>query len=214
MISRIWHGWTTLESADKYESLLRADVLPGIHRIMGYNGAYLLRREAANREIEFMTITQFTDITAVKAFAGKDYERAVIAPTVNPAAVNQVYGIHGPQVPSCGAGSNSFKGLVNDSTPSSVPAWWAGDTGVHAGPVRNQLARPDACTTTDGFDNWTGCTIIVPLCVDGRGNGSVARAADVHQKPRKWPRQRPRKKPLTGFVRRTEPPHARGLGIT
>jgi heme-degrading monooxygenase HmoA len=80
MISRIWHGWTTLENADKYESLLRADVLPGIHRIVGYNGAYLLRREAANNEIEFLTITQFTDIVAVKAFAGKDYERAVIAP--------------------------------------------------------------------------------------------------------------------------------------
>jgi len=30
--------------------------------------------------IEFVTITQFTDIVAVKAFAGKDYERAVIAP--------------------------------------------------------------------------------------------------------------------------------------
>jgi heme-degrading monooxygenase HmoA len=80
MISRIWHGWTTPENAGKYESLLRAEVLPGIHRIMGYNGAYLLRREAANNEIEFVTITQFTDIIAVKAFAGNDYERAVIAP--------------------------------------------------------------------------------------------------------------------------------------
>jgi heme-degrading monooxygenase HmoA len=80
MISRIWHGWTAMENADKYESLLRADVLPGIHRIRGYNGAYLLRREAANQEIEFLTITQFTDMVAVKAFAGKDYERAVIAP--------------------------------------------------------------------------------------------------------------------------------------
>jgi len=80
MISRIWHGWTATENADKYELLLRADVLPGIHRIRGYNGAYLLRREAANNEIEFLTITQFTDIAAVKAFAGKDYERAVIAP--------------------------------------------------------------------------------------------------------------------------------------
>jgi heme-degrading monooxygenase HmoA len=80
MISRIWHGWTTLENADKYETLLRAEVLPGIHRIMGYNGAYLLRRDAANQEIEFLTITQFTDVAAVKAFAGKDYERAVIAP--------------------------------------------------------------------------------------------------------------------------------------
>jgi heme-degrading monooxygenase HmoA len=80
MISRIWHGWTTIEDADKYEAMLRADVLPGIHRVRGYNGAYLLRREAANNEMEFITITQFTDIAAVKAFAGKDYERAVIAP--------------------------------------------------------------------------------------------------------------------------------------
>jgi len=80
MISRIWHGWTTIEDAGKYETLLRAEVLPGIHRIRGYTGAYLMRREAANHEMEFVTITQFTDISAVKAFAGKDYERAVIAP--------------------------------------------------------------------------------------------------------------------------------------
>jgi heme-degrading monooxygenase HmoA len=80
MISRIWHGWTTPENADKYESLLRADVLPGIHRIRGYTGAYLMRRDAANSEVEFVTITQFTDIGAVIEFAGSDYERAVIAP--------------------------------------------------------------------------------------------------------------------------------------
>jgi heme-degrading monooxygenase HmoA len=80
MISRIWHGWTTHENADKYESLLRADVLPGIHRIRGYTGAYLLRRDVADDEVEFITMTQFTDINAVIAFAGKDYERAVIAP--------------------------------------------------------------------------------------------------------------------------------------
>lgn len=80
MISRIWHGWTSRENADKYEQLLRADVLPGIHRIRGYTGAYLLRREAANNEVEFITITQFTDMSAVREFAGADYERAVIAP--------------------------------------------------------------------------------------------------------------------------------------
>jgi len=80
MISRIWHGWTTHENADKYESLLRADVLPGIHRIRGYTGAYLLRRDAADDEVEFIAMTQFTDMSAVIAFAGKDYERAVIEP--------------------------------------------------------------------------------------------------------------------------------------
>jgi heme-degrading monooxygenase HmoA len=80
MISRIWHGWTRHEDADKYESLLRADVLPGFHRIRGYTGAYLLRRDAGDDEVEFLTMTQFTDINAVIAFAGKDYERAVIDP--------------------------------------------------------------------------------------------------------------------------------------
>jgi Flp pilus assembly protein TadG len=91
---------------------------------------------------------------------------------VNPAAVGQTYGIHGPQVPDCGAGSAGFKGLTDGSANVPVPGWWAGDTGVHAGPVRNQVARSDACTTTDGFDNWTGCTIIVPICVAGQGSGT------------------------------------------
>lgn len=80
MISRIWHGWTEHENADKYESLLRADILPGIHRIRGYTGAYLLRRDAGNNEVEFLTMTQFTDISAVIEFAGQDYGRAVIEP--------------------------------------------------------------------------------------------------------------------------------------
>ena len=79
MISRIWHGWTKRENADKYESLLRAEILPGIHRIRGYTGAYLLRRDAADNEVEFVTMTQFTDMKAVIEFAGKDYERSVIA---------------------------------------------------------------------------------------------------------------------------------------
>jgi heme-degrading monooxygenase HmoA len=59
--------------------LLRAEVLPGIHRVKGYLGAYLLRRPV-EREVEFVTITQFEDLDAVRAFAGADYERAVIAP--------------------------------------------------------------------------------------------------------------------------------------
>ena len=79
MISRIWHGWTKREDADKYEGMLRADVLPGIHRVKGYNGAYLLRREAGG-ETEFVTITLFDDIDSVRGFAGTDYTRAVIAP--------------------------------------------------------------------------------------------------------------------------------------
>jgi heme-degrading monooxygenase HmoA len=77
MISRIWHGWTKAEDADEYEGMLRAEVLPGIHRIKGFHGAYLLRRQVGN-EVEFCTITIFDDMDAVRAFAGDDYEKAVI----------------------------------------------------------------------------------------------------------------------------------------
>jgi heme-degrading monooxygenase HmoA len=79
MISRIWHGWATRENADAYEELLRSEVLPRIHRVDGYRGAYLLRRDAGD-EVEFVTITQFDSLDAVRAFAGEDYERAVVLP--------------------------------------------------------------------------------------------------------------------------------------
>jgi antibiotic biosynthesis monooxygenase (ABM) superfamily enzyme len=79
MISRIWHGWTKPENADAYEALLRETIFPWIERVDGYRGAFLLRRDAGG-EIEFVTITRFDSLDAVKAFAGEDYETAVVLP--------------------------------------------------------------------------------------------------------------------------------------
>ena len=47
MISRIWHGWTTPENADRYESLLKEEIFVGIQnrRIPGFKSIQLLRRE-------------------------------------------------------------------------------------------------------------------------------------------------------------------------
>jgi heme-degrading monooxygenase HmoA len=79
MISRVWHGRTTRENADAYEQLLRTEILPGIHRVPGYRGASLLRRDV-DEGVEFVTITMFDSLDAVRAFAGEDYEVAVIEP--------------------------------------------------------------------------------------------------------------------------------------
>lgn len=79
MISRVWHGWTKRENADNYERMLRTTILPGIHRVAGYQGAELLRRDDGD-EVEFVTITRFDSMDAVRAFAGPDYEVAVIHP--------------------------------------------------------------------------------------------------------------------------------------
>ena len=79
MIGRLWHGWTTRANAATYESLLRSEVLPGIHRVPGYRGAYLLRRDLGE-EVEFVTLTLFDSMDAVRAFAGEDFEKAVVPP--------------------------------------------------------------------------------------------------------------------------------------
>jgi len=79
MISRIWHGWTTPENADAYEALLKDEIFRGIQErgIPGYRGIELLRRDVEG-EVEFVTIMWFDDIEAVRAFAGEDYEEAVV----------------------------------------------------------------------------------------------------------------------------------------
>jgi heme-degrading monooxygenase HmoA len=81
MISRIWHGWTTPENADVYEDLLKSEIFVGIgeRQIEGYRGIHLLRRDAGD-EVEFVTIMWFDSLNAVRAFAGEDYEVAVVPP--------------------------------------------------------------------------------------------------------------------------------------
>jgi antibiotic biosynthesis monooxygenase (ABM) superfamily enzyme len=79
VIARLWRGWTTPENADAYEDFLRSDMFPSIHRVPGFLGADLLRRDEGD-VVAFVTITRFESLDAVRAFAGDDYERAVIEP--------------------------------------------------------------------------------------------------------------------------------------
>ena len=69
MIRQLWRGWTTRENADAYETLLETKILPGIHRVKGHAGAYLLRRDIPYG-VEFVTLTFFDSLEAVRAFAG------------------------------------------------------------------------------------------------------------------------------------------------
>ena len=81
MISRLWHGWTSRENADAYEKLLRTEIFSGIAKrsIQGYRGIHLLRRDVDDG-VEFVTIMWFDSFDAVKAFAGENYEIAVVPP--------------------------------------------------------------------------------------------------------------------------------------
>ncbi len=81
MISRVWHGWTTPENADAYERLLRSEIFKGIRarKIPGFREIQLYRRDVGS-EVEFVTVMWFDDLEAVRAFAGEDYEIAVVPP--------------------------------------------------------------------------------------------------------------------------------------
>ena len=79
MICRVWHGWTTRENAGPYERLLRSEIFHGIaeRRIAGYHGIELLRRD--DKDVtEFVTLMWFDSLETVRAFAGQDYEVAVV----------------------------------------------------------------------------------------------------------------------------------------
>ena len=77
MVARVWRGYTTPEHADAYQSMLIPEVLPGIGKVKGYLGSYVLRR-AAGDEVEFITLLLWESIDAIQAVAGPNYEKAVV----------------------------------------------------------------------------------------------------------------------------------------
>ena len=80
MIARVWRGWTTSGDGDSYEELLRVEVFPALGaRVPGFRGGCVLRR-GRDGEAEFLVVTLFESLEAVRAFAGRDYEVPVIEP--------------------------------------------------------------------------------------------------------------------------------------
>src|SRR5689334_22252132 len=79
MIARHWRGWTRLQDADAYEALLKNGVLPGLSKISGYRGGYILRSDGA-AESEFVVINLFDSLGAARDFAGPNYDVAVFEP--------------------------------------------------------------------------------------------------------------------------------------
>jgi heme-degrading monooxygenase HmoA len=77
MIARVWRGFTKPDHADAYEAMLKPELLPGLGRVKGYRGSYLLRRPVG-QEVEFITIILWDSLDAVRAVAGADYEKAVV----------------------------------------------------------------------------------------------------------------------------------------
>ena len=87
MIVRIWHGYASPAQPDDYPKHFHHNVLPELRAIAGFLGASLLRQDTGGR-IEFIVLTRWTSIDAVRAFAGAQLTRAVVEPAAIAALVD------------------------------------------------------------------------------------------------------------------------------
>lgn len=77
MIIRVWRGWAPPATADDYQRHYRSEVGDHLRSIHGFRGARLVRAEDGD-EVRFTSIAFFTGLDAIRAFAGEDYEVAVV----------------------------------------------------------------------------------------------------------------------------------------
>lgn len=76
MIARLWRGRArTAKDADAYQRHVTTRVLPELKGIPGHRSAQVLRRKE-----EFLVITYWESMDAIRRFAGEDPERAVVEP--------------------------------------------------------------------------------------------------------------------------------------
>jgi heme-degrading monooxygenase HmoA len=80
MIARVWRGVAhTAANADAYLRYLTTKVLPSLVAIPGHCGARVLRREERGHT-EFLVMTYWDSMDAVRGFAGESCEQAVVEP--------------------------------------------------------------------------------------------------------------------------------------
>jgi heme-degrading monooxygenase HmoA len=78
----VWRGYGTATGVDRYTSEhFRDSVLPHLRSIDGFIDATVLTR-AVGDETEVVVATAWNGIDSVKAFAGENYEAAVVEPAV------------------------------------------------------------------------------------------------------------------------------------
>lgn len=77
MIARIWRGWAPVTTADDYQHHYESEVAGHLRQVADFGGARLLRRQEGD-EVMFTSITFFTSMDDVRAFAGRDPEQAVV----------------------------------------------------------------------------------------------------------------------------------------
>jgi heme-degrading monooxygenase HmoA len=83
MIVRMWRGQAKAANADAYERFVTTKVFAELPAIPGHRGAYLLKRPVATEqgnEVEFIAVTLWESLAAIRGFTGEAIDRAVVEP--------------------------------------------------------------------------------------------------------------------------------------
>lgn len=79
MIVRSWRGRARSSNANAYIEFFQRKVLPILRGIDGFAGASLLKQSRSN-EVEFLVLTRWISLDAIRAFARDDVHKAVVEP--------------------------------------------------------------------------------------------------------------------------------------
>ena len=77
MIARPWRGLARADRASDYEAHVRRETFPSLARMRGFIDAAILKRPAG-RGVEFLIVTRWQSLDAIRQFAGQDLEAAVV----------------------------------------------------------------------------------------------------------------------------------------
>jgi heme-degrading monooxygenase HmoA len=79
MIARIWRGSVRRKDADEYTAYMQTTGVADYAATPGNRGAWMLRRDLDD-QTEFVMVTVWDSVAAIRGFAGDDYETAVFYP--------------------------------------------------------------------------------------------------------------------------------------
>ena len=81
MIIREWRGRAVHQRADAYPKHFRERVLPELRKIPGFIGAHLCERQLGlSDKVEFLVLTRWESMDAIRSFAGAAVDKAVVEP--------------------------------------------------------------------------------------------------------------------------------------
>jgi heme-degrading monooxygenase HmoA len=79
MIIREWRGRASAARIGEYPEHFHNKVVPELRELPGFVGAHLSRCRLGDK-VEFLVLTRWQSMDAIRAFAGTDVEKAVVEP--------------------------------------------------------------------------------------------------------------------------------------